>query len=262
MQTGFDFKMPFQGLLDDNAISFNIRRSSENRHKFPRKVLLLHSSSFQKSVIPGVSEKKERPLCEELKQYQNWRKVTDHSIVITPCRFSFLWRFRTSPETGLKPFKSLEPVDSKGAKQIKGALKRFRAHLTNSLKPGRIYLIPDGEVTFNHQNRIAQGYARRVLVANVTHGQILLIPFSTKISRINKHTDILFDPEYKGKALDPEGFPAVDSFPDKQFSRKTALVVCAAQPMDREAFLEGALLPMGVVRHELLNFVKEKLKNL
>ena len=258
----FTSETPLKGLLDDKSISFNIKRSSDTQRKFPREVMLVNSSSLRRSVIPGLVEKKERVLSKELTQIQNWKSVITHSFEIPPYRYSFLWRFRTDPTMGLKAFRSLTPVDKKNAKKIKSALKRFQAYLRSNLKPGQIFLVPDSEVKFNRENRFKQGYARRVLMVHARNDQILMIPFSTKIERMNKNTDILFDSGYKGKTLDPQGFPPVENFPDKNFRRKAVLFICAAQPMDREEFLEGALVPIGLVRQALLDFVKKKLKNI
>jgi hypothetical protein len=46
------------------------------------------------------------------------------------------------------------------------------------------------------------------------------------------------------------------------FERKTALIVCAAQPITRKAFLDGVIAPAGSVTQELLSVAREKLKNM
>ncbi len=38
----------------------------------------------------------------------------------------------------------------------------------------------------------------------------MIIPFSSRVDRINKKTDILFDPDFKGARVDPDAIPAVD----------------------------------------------------
>lgn len=253
---------PLQGLLADTSISFNIRRSENNRSEFPRKVMVLPSSPRRKSVIPGLLKNKERTLFDELRKFQSWKAVVQHSFEMSSRLFSFQWRFRTDPVLGLKEFRALEPVDSRTSKKIEMASRKFKAHLRAFLKPGHVYLIPDAEVTFNRRKRFKQGYARPVLILAVQNEQIVMVPFSTKIERMNRKTDILFDSEYKGERLDPDGLPPVENLPLSVSTQKAALFVCAAQPMTKEAFLEGAIAPVGSVSQALLNIAEKKLKNM
>jgi hypothetical protein len=209
---------------------------------------------------------KEKDLVDELKtyykSYQRWQKAARYSFDVSSSMFSFLWRFRTDPALGLKPFQGVGPVNTQISRKIKSVEKRFKDHLRTFLKAGHIYLIPDAEVTFNSQGRVKHGYARRVLVLDVHDDKIVMMPFSTKVERIDKKTDILFDPTYKGKRLDPNGLPTVENLGMALFERKTALIVCAAQPITRKAFLDGVIAPAGSVTQELLSVAREKLKNM
>jgi len=70
---------PIQALLDDRSISFNIRRSDENRTPFPRKAMLLYSSPLRRTVVPGLVERQEAGLCSEIRPFQDWKTVTEYS---------------------------------------------------------------------------------------------------------------------------------------------------------------------------------------
>lgn len=100
---------------------------------------------------------------------------------------------------GLKEFRALEPVDSRMSKKIKTAAKKFKVHLRACLKPGHIYLVPDAEVAFNRQDRFKQPYARRVLIMDVQNDQVVIVPFSTKIERMDKRLTSCLILSIKGK---------------------------------------------------------------
>ena len=259
MLTIFGKDQILEGLLKEEFISFNIRRSPDNISKFPRKVTLLNAFSEKKIIIPGIREKGEKGLTQELKQTQNWQDVTKYSFDISSHLFSLLWRFRENKFSTGK-IQALQPLNLKEAQKILITRKRYQQFLKEALTPGKIYLFPDSEVTFQKVNRMVKGYARRVLILSARSDQLTIIPFSTRIDLIVPEKDILFDRSYKESALDPTGRPAVENYPYAIFTQKTALCVHAAQPILLEDFLETALAPKGVIRKEVLNLVEKKLK--
>jgi len=252
----------FQGLLEDESISFNIRRSKVNFSRFPRRVAILPASKSGKMIIPGIEERREGQLVNELKNYQVWKDVKRYSFEVFPYLFSFLWRFKTDYFSFINEVKKVEPFTVGTVKRFKTAFKGYRASLRSNLSPGHIYLIPDADITFNRPGRFKQVYARRVLILEVRNGQIVMIPFSTRIERMNMRTDILFDPAYNGERLSSSSFPAVENFPYKIFSKKVVLCVYAAQPITEEVFLDSDLVSMGSVMRDLVVFAKDTMKNL
>lgn len=262
MHRYFNPAQPFQGLLGEEFISFNIRRSSDSYSPFSRKVMLLPASRSKKTIVPGIKEKSERGLLREIKGYQNWRELKRHSFEISPHLFSFLWRFSEGHKFVSREVEAKSPLGKKEAKKAVLAYKKYKASLQADLSPGRVYIIPDAAILFQDPNRYKRPYARRVLIMSVQRGQLVMIPFTTRLKRINENTDILFDPTHKGPRLDRWGIPAVENFPYKIFSRKAVLCVCAAQPMSEEDFLDSILVSIGSLNNDLLNFVLEKMKNL
>lgn len=262
MPSAFNPDQPLHGRLEEKYISFNFRRSSDNYRKAQREVVLLNPLQPGNIVIPGIKKKNESALVEELKKYQNWNTAIKHSFEISPYLFSFLWRFKTPKKFGLNKFGALAPIDKKVAKKIKTAFNKYQVSLRSKLSPGQVYLFPDADVIFQRPNRFKQVYARRVLVIDVRADQLVIIPFSSRVDRIDKKTDILFDSGFKGERLDPDAMPGVENFPYKIFSRKVALFVCAAQPITEKDFLEAALIAKGAIRKDVLDFVREKMKNI
>jgi len=258
----FDFIGPWEGLLDDKHISFNIRRSEDNYSRFSRKVLIYPSQAFSKAVFPGIKEKDEKALVAELKGYQNWEQVKNHALTIPPHLYSFLWRFGMNHQDSLIYIQKVGPVSDDISKSFIKALKKYQSSLAMNLAPGQIYLIPDTAVTFNKPGRFKQGYARRVLIIDVRTDQLLMIPFSTKIDRMIKQTDILFDSSNPNGSLSPEAIPAVENFPYTIFNHKVALRVSSVQPILRDRFIQIAIVPIGAVRRELLQVVRDKMKQL
>jgi hypothetical protein len=251
---------PLEGLLREEYISFNIRRTSDNYSKFPRKVTLFNPSQLKNNIVPGVKERSESALLNELKGYQNWRETKRHSFQLPPHLFSLLWRFRKNQGFISENVSSIKPLKKSEAKHVRTAYKKYQASLQSNLKTGQVYLFPDAEVTFQRPRRYKHGYSRRVLIMNVSNDQIAMIPFSTRLNMINTQTDILFDPDHKGPRLNPSEKPAVENFPYKIFSQKAVLCVCAAQPITRGNFLDAALISMGPLERKLLDFVREKMK--
>ena len=250
------------GLLDEKFASFNIRRSPKSYSLSPRKVILLSAPHLKKTIIPGLKEKAEPILKKELKKYQNWKTAKNFSFEINHYLYSFLCRFRMDQNFVLNEIHALNALKNKEAKKVKVAFKKYQASLRSNLVAGQVYLFPDADVIFQKPNRFRQVYARRMLVINVSSGQLVIIPFSSRVDRINKKTDILFDPDFKGARLDPDAMPAVENFPYKIFFRKVALFICAAQPITEKDFLEAALITKGAIRKDVLNFVREKMKNI
>lgn len=257
----FKFDRPLKGVLDDAFISFNVARSGKNRSGFPRQVVIRQAFNPDKTLFPGINEKRERALRSELRQYQNWKTVKAHSFPMQPYLFSMLWRFKLDSNTARQQIKNLEPVPLKTAKEIKKCVREYHDFICHNLSPGQIYLMPDAAITFGDPRRLRQSYSRRVLILEASNSQVVLVPFSKKLHRINPALDVLFDSGHQGPRLQPQGRPAVENFPYKIFQQRTALFVCAAQPVTRQAFLETALIPIGAVNKDLIHFVKEKLKN-
>jgi hypothetical protein len=251
---------PSEGLLREEYISFNIKRTCNNHSNFPRKVTIFNPAHVKNTIVPGLKERGESELLEELKKYQNWREVKRHSFSLPPHLFSLLWRFRKDQGFVLKKVHPIKPLKKNESKDARIAYKKYRESLQSNLRAGQVFLIPDAEVTFQRPGRYTHGYSRRVLVIHTKGDQIMIIPFSTRIDRINEKTDILFDSHYKGKRLNPSEIPAVENFPYKIFSQKTVLCVCAAQLIRREDFIESALLLIGPLEKSLLDFVQEKMK--
>lgn len=252
----------FRALLDDKYISFNMDRPLGTISPFPRDVVLLSSPSTGKAIIPGVVCAKEKTLLKELKKARNWKRVKAHSFVEEQKSFSLLWRFSGKIGEAADHVKRPAPLAANSAQRVRSALKKYRSSLQSDLRPGKVFLIPDAEITFKNPARHRQVYARPVLVFTVHWNQVLIIPFSTRIEKMNKTIDILFDSEYAGESLVRDGIPAVENYPYKMFTKKTALFVTAAQPVTREGFLAAALTPLGAVTNNLLHFVKERMKNI
>lgn len=251
---------PLKGYLRDEHISFNISRPPPSCTNFSRTITLFPGQA-RPLVVPGVNPVKETDLLAELKRFQNWKQVETNSYFLSPLLFSFLWRFHAGASGSPLHFQSLAPFPGKQAKIIETAYKQYRERLAHSLAPGQIFLIPDAEVTFNRPGRYHQIYARRVLVAAAGADQLLIMPFSTKIERLRKDLDVVFDASDKTGRLAVAACPAVENFPYLMFRKKTVLRVSAAQPMTRSQFLEAALVSLGAVRREVLTLIFEKMKN-
>lgn len=256
----FDIEKYQTAVISDKDISFNINRSNSNYSNFARKVVIMPSLQHQSTVIPGANTINERKLLNELATFQRKGVVNKYSFKISPLLFSFLWRFRIKTSSIFTNCRSVEPLekpsDTKITKKINNAYKKYQTYLKHNLASGQIFLIPDREVMFNQVKRVTKIYARRILIFAVQSNQITFIPFTTQVNRQNK-TDILFDKQYKGACLDSETFPAVETFPYNIFTKKTLLKVNAAQPVLKKEFFEFALMPIGTVRKEVLNFIQK-----
>jgi len=248
-------------LLDDRCISFNINRPRDSISPFPRHIVAILSASAGEIVVPGVACTSEKLLLGTLKKVGNWRRVKEHSFDLNRKLFSLLWRFSGRGTVARDQLSEPSILDPREARTVRAALKKYRSFLEGNLRQGKIFLIPDRELTFNSPNRFRQDYARPVLVFRIRDKQVVIIPFSTRLERINKGTDILFDSAHQGERLAPEGRPAVENYPYNFFSRKTALIVNASQSVTKEHFFASALLHVGTVRIDLLEFVKKRMKN-
>jgi len=260
MTSHFKQAQPLQGLLEEQFISFNIGRTLASYSQFPRKVILLPASRLKKTIIPGIKEKTERNIVKELKSYQNWQHIRKNSFQISPYIFSFMWRFSKAHHFILNNVRAIELLGKNEARRAIVAFRKYQASLRHNLSAGHIYLIPDSEVLFENPNRHKQPYARRILIINSQKGQLLVIPFTSQHRRMNRETDVLFDRAHKGPRLDPAGVPPVESFPYKIFTRKAVLRVEMAQPLTEEDFVGSALTSLGVLKTDLLDFVREKMK--
>lgn len=249
-------------LLDDFFVSFNINRSEENRTARPRRVVALPAPLRGGTVIPGVRTGAEKDLLHELERRRGRRRLRQHSFTLDRRLFSLLWRFRSRDGRVFRHLRGAVPLGPRQAAKVRKALKRHRDSLAGGLRPGSVFLIPDNEVLFNDPGRVPRPYARPVLVFHAGAGQVMFIPFSSQVNRMDPKTDILFDPAFREKCLDPAGLPATEKFTLKFASGKSALVVHAAQSMSREAFLASALARYGTVRRAVVNFIRQRMKNL
>ena len=260
MTSHFKQVQPLQGLLKDQFISFNIGRSPGSYAQFPRKVILLPASRLRKTIIPGIKEKTERNIIKELKSYQNWQHIRKNSFQIPPYIFSFMWRFSKAHHFIFNNVRAIELLGKNEARRVIVAFRKYQTSLRHNLSPGHVYLIPDSEVLFENLDRHSQPYARRILIINSQKRQLLVIPFTSQLRRMNRETDVLFDHAHKGPRLDPSGVPPVESFPYKIFTRKAVLRVEVTQPFTEEDFVGSALTSLGVLKTDLLDFVQEKMK--
>ncbi|MBW1982852.1 MAG: hypothetical protein JRJ12_16740 [Deltaproteobacteria bacterium] len=251
-----------RALIDDHLVSFNIRRPEETISPHPRDILGLYCWRQRLTIVPGVLSSRERMLLAELKKVQNWKRVKKHSFDLHERIYSWLWRFGLERNRHFNPLANLSAVTRKDARKILQALKSYCAYLQDKLHRGMIFLIPDLELCFHDPRRLKQPYSRPVMVFDVRENQISIIPFSTRVERLDPAVDILFDPSFRGRALDPDGRPAVENFPYKILARKTVLVVSAMQSLTRERFLSAALLPRGVLRPAVLELARKRMKNM
>ncbi|MBF0233095.1 MAG: hypothetical protein HQK65_08660 [Desulfamplus sp.] len=256
----FDKKQTHIGMMNDDVISFNVRRSGNNLLRFPREVIVVlceDDDNFCISIIPGI-QKGEKALVKEIQtvvSMQNWKIMERHSFKISFNMFSFLWRFRTTNSWEYTFLTWRECVDSKQESKIRSAHKKYQDYLEHNLTPGTIYLLPDREIVFDKDKLFKQPYSHHVLVLSVKNDNVFFAPFSTRINRMNPAKDILIDSQYKGKGLDENVDIAVENFPYTLFKQKTALIVTAIQKKTKREFLNTALTSVGSVRKELLNFI-------
>lgn len=248
------------GYIEDSAVSFNIDRPDVTVSEFPRQIVTTYFLALRQAIIPGIVTSRERQLSRVLKEKQNWREVKKHSFGYGKGLFSFLWRFYRDSGINDLLVDNLVPLDPEDSKKVRRALKKYISYLESKLQKGMVFLVPDTEITFRTPSRLPKTYSRPVLLYDVRGTQLIIIPFTTKVERINPRTDILFDQSYKGMELDSKGTPSVENFPYKIFSRKTALVVSAFDSVTREQFLSSVLVHVGPVRSELIELVKDKMK--
>ena len=89
-----------------------------------------------------------------------------------------------------------------------------------------------------------------------------MVPLTSWIERhiCHRRQDILIDSQSHCQHIDPDGQPAIESFPYSIFNKQLMLCVFGAQPMTVEDFLMAALKPLGSVRRELLAAVSHRMK--
>ena len=258
----FPWENPCLCLFPDKCISFNIKRPANTILRPHRNVVALASGTVRRTVVPGVSSKKDRELIKHLKAVQNWRKIKDYSFGLNKDLYSMLWKFRLLEPHEAGKLRGIEPLERRQAKEVRRTVKNHTESLRSRLLPGNVFLIPDREMSFNDPDRPTMPYARPVLIYAVYPGQVLLMPFSTKISWANPEIDVIFDKGRSGPVLEEKARPAVENYPYRMFSRPNVLCVRAIQPFTIKDFLEGALTHIGAVRKELLSFVGKRLKNI
>jgi hypothetical protein len=250
----------FLGEMEDQYISFHVRRSEQNYLDGLRKVTLFRFYNKRLTIVPGVHKSKETALFKELTAIQNKKEVEQNSFNIKKDLFSFMWRFRQDENFISNNIENLYPVDPHIAKKASKKYKKYQDYLRSGLVPGNIYLIPDTEIIFQNPHRQRQPYARRVLIVNGKNNLILIVPFSTRIDMACKSRDILFDSQASRSDLTYHAQPAIDNFPYKKMTKKSVLSVQAAQPLTREDFLGSALTLVGALRKETLQAVHDRLK--
>jgi len=258
----FPWENPLLCLFPDKCISFNIKRPAKTILQPHRNVIALAPGRVQGTIVPGISTKRDKELIRHLKKIQNWRKVKDYSFGVNREFYSMLWKFRLSSGRDHLKLTAVEPLQSRQAKLVKNAVRNHAESLKGKLRPGNVFLIPDREITFYIPHRSTKPYARPVLIYSIRPGQVLLIPFSTKISWADPETDIIFDKSHRGPALEETARPAVENYPYRMFSKTNVLYVRAIQPITIDDFLAGALIHVGAVRRELLSFLGRRLKNI
>lgn len=251
----------FSGLYPDQRISFHIERTPENISRFPRNVVTIQDKDNRLAIVPGVA-RQEIDLIRELRSIQNWRFVEKHSFEVAAVFYSFLWRFIRSTAHSIQHVQERKALDPKVSKRILAAYKIYQSALRSALRPGQVFRIPDEAVTFNKPDRLKKPYARRLLVVQIKPDQLIIMPFSKQVHRLNPKTDILFDKDNRLGRLDMNARPAVENFPYQIFRRKVYLSIMAEQTMTVDQFLLTALEPLGPVRPQLLNFVLQKLQTL
>lgn len=248
------------GAIDDESISFNIRRCNGNYLSFPRQVVIMpggekNSLTGNLLIVPGLIENQESDLLNELKETTKWKLVNRFSFKISSRMFSFLWRFKIPDESDNGRLFMMAGVEKKDEEKIQSIYKRYQEHLRHTLTPGQVYLIPDREVTFNQTRRKKKIYGRYVLLLCVNKDQVFFIPFTTRMNRMDKKKDIVFNSGFKGVPLSKEELPAVENFPYTIFKKETVLKVNALQKKEKGLFLDIALCSVGSVRKELVDFI-------
>lgn len=250
-----------QGFLPDDMISFNIRRRA-NPHA-ERAVTLLPFTCKQRPIVPGLkNDRTDRPLKQILQEVYDWEDAKRHGFENHDHLYSFLWRFRRSNPFIMEEIRNPRTVKGRSNREIKRAFRDYRRHLRNSLVPGNVFLSPDAEIDFQSPCRNPKPYARRTLILDVYPDRLLMVPFSTNFSFLNRDTDIIFDPLQHGRRLDPNERPAIENFPYLRFSKRTVLCVACTQTIDIQDFLDAVLQCLGAVQRDTLDAARERLKKL
>jgi len=261
-----DRKEYFSILIDDRLVSFNFNRTIwEQKTSERRAIFCNQSDSVKKLIIPGVEEKTEKKLLEQIYWYQNKRLVKKHSFSIAPHMFSLQWRVSAGPDFEVFVEKKdgvavvYLPLTGKTRKKIDRTIDKYKDKLERALIPGTVFLVPDREVNFADPRRSKRPYSRPVLIASCTERQVTIIPFTTKVKFLDRDFDILFDSSCETADLRPEASPAIENFPYESFSKPVLLKVGMAQPVSRRYFIETSLLPVGPVTNQLLKVVHQRM---
>lgn len=249
------------GELDDHFISFNFKRSTSFISRKPRPVIVLASHLNQRIIIPGINQG-ETGLIDEIKSNHQWDSAKQYSFKQKQHLFSFLWRFRDDDSRAPVNIQIREICSVKESKLISKTYHEYLDSLNSKLCEGQVFLMPDREVNFNQQRSEHKPYSRRVLVFKKNNTHITMVPLTSKVRRHICHRcqDILFDAHSSCQHIDPDGQPAIESFPYSIFNKQLMLCVFGAQPMTVEDFLMAALKPLGSVRKELLAAVSHRMK--
>ena len=184
-----------QGEVEDRLVSFNIERKVFDIERKSRKVITPLKSPFPKKrfYMPGLLEKKERVLFQEIKSYQNINDIRKYSCNYEKHLYSIMWRFGADENSASIMKSTPTPVDKNCRKEIERVNKLHCQDISRGLKPGAVYLLPDREVMFNKIKRDKKPYSRSVLIAAVDSSQLTFIPISSIYNWLNTEIDIVFD---------------------------------------------------------------------
>lgn len=254
-------KTVLYGELDDHLISFNFKRSTSFISQQFRPVIVLTSHHNQRIIIPGITQG-ETGLIDEIKSNHQWDSARQYLFKLKQHQFSFLWRFCDDDSRTPVNIQIRGICTEKESKLISKAFHEYLDSLNSRLCEGQVFLMPDREVNFNQQRSAYKPYSRRVLIFKKNSSHITMVPFTSRIGRHMSHKcrDILFDANSSCPQIDPDGQPAIESFPYSIFKKQLMLCVFGAQPMTVEDFLMAALKPLGSVRKELLAAVSHRMK--
>ncbi|MGD9976012.1 MAG: hypothetical protein AB7S77_23380 [Desulfatirhabdiaceae bacterium] len=252
-------KTVWLGEVDDHLISFNYNRTPLSQSPQPRPVIILTDHLNQRTIIPGIRRDESR-LIQEIKERHQWEAALQYSVKLKQHTFSFIWRFRDDASCG--SVRLLQCCTEKDSRPILKAYGKYMDYLNSCLQEGQVYLMPDREVNFNQQRYAVRPYSRNILIFRKSRTHITFIPFTSKIQRHSSHKcqDILFDAHSTTRNIDPDGQPAVESFPYSIFHKPIMLCVFSAQEVTIEDFFIAALKPLGSVRREVLSAVLYRMK--
>ncbi len=258
----------FISSVEDREVSFNIDRKQWDSEGFSdgwRPVVLRCTRRLRKPVIiPAVDICREKPLLAEIRGYQwvNESAKLSFSIAdVFPSSYLFclLWRFVRSE--GTSPLLLFEPLSGKERRTVHRLVENHNQRIGSSLRPGQILMLPDRMVSFGRALSRRKNYARRVLIVASDENQVTFMPFSSRLERVDRRLDIVFDTRSPEGDLRVEAEPAVSNLAFRLFlSRPSLLKVGFAQSVPRREIVECALLPRGMVTPELATLALQRLK--